>query len=192
MKTRKILFPVSILCLLTQNSHSQTIEAKLFQSFCNKMEKQNRDYGLVNSLEGTMLLEDPVTGKLTVFYGKEESEALKEFKRNDVSRQIEMLNTVELPIFPLKDTVYIIDTNFSFSDLTYKTNRIVFKIEREWAKSKNVSNIYFEKIWLRDDEFHLTIFNQDWRYKLDYSFKMLGNTFNATKLSHLDAKFLME
>ncbi|PSK93149.1 hypothetical protein B0I18_102119 [Taibaiella chishuiensis] len=152
---------------------------------------QNRDFGLANSLEGTMLLADPVSNKITVFYGKE-SEALKEFKRNDVSKQIEMLNTLEYPIFPLKDTVYIIDTNFSFSSLMFKTDQIVFKIERMSTESKNVSNIYFENIWLRDDEFHLTIFNQGWRHKLDYSFKMIGNTFNATKLSRLDPKFLME
>ena len=152
---------------------------------------QNRDFAIVKKLEGTMLLDDPARGKSVVVYGKE-SKALSDFKKNNVSKQMEMLTTLELPIFPLKDTVYIIDTFFSFSTLTYKTDRIVFKIERELTESKNVFNIYFEKIWLRDDEFHLTLFNPGWLNKLDYSFKMVNNSFKATSFRHLSPTFEFE
>lgn len=165
---------------------AQNTEGKLFANFCEGVEKLNQNYSIKKGLTGTVLLFDPVTGEYDIQYGAP-SVTLIEFKKNPKDEQIEILRSINLPIIPLKDTVYVIDTSFLFSsDLTYKARNIYFKSVRENTASKSVSQIGLNRIVMKKNKLILTTFFPNSTELAAFTFSIEGAAFKMIKKTIVD------
>jgi hypothetical protein len=144
MNYKKIfVFFFTIICI---NAKSQNFEIEIFKSICVNLSMEDQKYVQKKRFKGIYLAEDPTTGKKYIKHLADvDKQVLADFKRIEKKEQISILETDSLPIFPLKDTILIIDSiGFFSSDLSLFHNNHFFKI----VKNNNLMNEHFSFLYL--------------------------------------------
>ena len=144
-----------LFCICKINTlQAQKADRKLFENICKQIIRQNDHFLLQKKLHGITELLDPITGKEVIKYPTNANDkVLLNFKKYSQEEQIEILRQDSLPIFPLKETVYIIDTlKFLPENLTFTYNKFHFEVKTVNEVSKNrCSNVYVYAIGIRED-----------------------------------------
>jgi hypothetical protein len=146
---------IIIIFLLCYGFSSNTVKAQgagmqIFEITCDAIAQQNERFLVNRSLEGVaFLVEDPVTGERDImFRGDTTTDAARNFRKLNMAGQLEILMNKSLPVFPLTDSLLIIDTlKFFSAGLNYRSGRYFFKvIRRADERNKNARVIYLSAL----------------------------------------------
>lgn len=135
MLTKKIFILFLLICY-TGLGFSQNIEKQLLKDVCETIIKQN-DYSILKQhLNGYSVIEDPVSGNISIkSSNKVAIDKVQEFNQYNKKEQIELLTGDFLPISPLSDTIIILDTlNFFSEGCTYFSKHYYFEVRRKLIK----------------------------------------------------------
>ena len=106
---------------------------QLLLEICRTLQKQNDDFLLREQLgDDVFLVEDPVQGEQLIMYKEKNNRKIPGyFSRLDTPQQMALLRTERLPVFPLADTLLLVDTFRFFPEgWSYKVGKTLFKVVR--------------------------------------------------------------
>jgi len=153
---KKVILLILSLSLSTV-SLSQAVDSQIFKAVCQEIIKNEENYRIKEKLQGVYIIFEPVSGKDEVIISDTTNLKIRKYAGGlNKERLLSILKTEQFPIFPIKDTVCIIDTfdffpyNFSLkNDHFFKV--ISSKDENSESKlAKNKSYIYLRRIGVRD------------------------------------------
>ena len=110
-------------------------------------------------MAGAMIVEDPITGKEVVSCSGCDSIVQKRIRSYTLEQQIEILKTEDLPIFPLGDTIFIVDTiNFFSECLESVVSNHVFQIVRKCkGKKSNRNDVFLKAVGIRGNNLIISL-----------------------------------
>lgn len=139
---------------------SQSLDVNIFNELCTEFNNQNLRVNQRKVLHnsGVFLEEDIVSGQKEIRYGNSTSSIVVQFKQMPLKKQLQILLSEELPIFPLGDTVLVYDKqNFFPADLIITRNcvfKVIEKLDSQFD-SKNIISI--DKVTLRGNDIVLLL-----------------------------------
>jgi|GEM_PF-4814795 len=169
MKLPLILF-LFLLCSL--RLRAQDLESDIFQGICSGLVRNNNNSPMKKQLKGTQFLIDPVRGDTLIRYTLPTPEVRK-FQSFSKARQVEILSATDLPIFPLKRRLYIVDTlNFFTGDNYANIGGYYFKVVRSIAEAAPSDCLYLYKVGLRQNDLILSFSFSNSKSLNNYYFKI--------------------
>jgi hypothetical protein len=179
-----MIIAVSIVSLTT--SYSQQFEQGLFNMLCKKINEQNSAYLLRTKLKGTHVLEDPVSGEQSISYGSD-SKMLDDFKTLPKNQQLDVLKAPDLPIFPIKDTLLILDQcNFFTNGFHFKTGNVFFVTDDKIGKTKSQKYLKLNLIGARDNSLILSFSTPQSKEFFNFHFGIKAGDISFIKWSRVD------
>lgn len=148
----KFITMVSLLCYGFGNNTvmAQGADTQLFEVTCKAILQQHERFLINKNLAGiAILVEDPITGEQDiVFEGDTTQDVVRNFRKLDRTGQLEILRNENLPVFPLKDSLFIIDTlKFFSAGLSYSSGKCFFKVIRQADKHhENTQAVYLSAL----------------------------------------------
>lgn len=150
MKTKFFFFVLLSIILGRQNAFSQNIEVNTFQKVCSQLFELNHNWMNKQRLKDITILDNASNGEKVLDYKVETPEIIR-FNKFQKKEQQEILSAKKLPIFPLKDTVYISDKNGLFSkDLHWIVNGTYFTSKVKLINSLNITTVNVNGFAFRD------------------------------------------
>lgn len=129
---------------------AQRTDIQLFELTCDAIAQQNEWFVVKESLAGSaVLIEDPVAGaQAIIFKGDTTKDVVRNFRKLDMAGQLKILTNESLPVFPLRDSLLIIDTlNFFEEGLHYRSGKCFFKVIRRADKrNKEIPAVYLSAL----------------------------------------------
>ena len=100
--------PLSTLLLFffcAQNLSAQNMESDVFRSICSRLLQDNNNNAMKKQIKGIQFLIDPITMDTVIRYTNSSPAVFQAYSK---ARQVEILTSNDLPVFPLKNTIYIL------------------------------------------------------------------------------------
>lgn len=192
---RKLSF--LLLCLLCCNdlAFSQSVENVLLKSICESVIKQNEHYLIKQKLTGYVVITDPVNGTLEVKYPTNtDANILNTFSRYSKVEQVDILTNSYSSIFPLADTVLVVDTTKFFSEgATFSNGGKYFKVVRRGTKGKRADkNIYLYAIGVRGNYLIVSVSFKSRNDLINYYFEISQKAITQVKTKELSSNSTVE
>jgi hypothetical protein len=177
------LFLVSITC--TSQLWAQPFQAELFKLLCNEIVKDNALFHRYESCFDAPILIDPITYE-TIDIPQTDLDALgfecwKNLKSAD---RLHYQSLKDIPIFPLKDTIIIIDSSKTLPLKTYNENDIYITVQRKVSPSQSLTNstlIYYYASQTRDNVFMIAFSFPGEKVYYTFHCPLLGEKLNGIK-----------
>jgi hypothetical protein len=118
---------------------AQQIDEQVFRNICAATVKSAKQVELQRGeFVGFYIVEEPISGTREIrHYETVAKRTVEQFNKYSKEEQFSILNADTLPIFPLKRTVYIVDTaNHLHADLSTEINGHVFRVIRKKSDVK--------------------------------------------------------
>ena len=156
---------------------SQNFERSVFRLIGKELSRWNRNIAIKQELKDVFLLEDPGAGGLFIGARDTLEKGYIAFKRKySKVQQIEILSSEALPIFPLKDTLIVVDTVKVLTDRFYKHDGIVFSVVNSPidtnTKGLKTQIIYLYKVGFRDSSLLFAFTLKDIKKYLCFEFNL--------------------
>lgn len=184
---KRIFVFVTVLFFLQLAAHAQNVDKQLFESICQNIVKQNDYLLLRKKLTGVSIVTDPVSGNQTIKYLEAaDNRAVEQFKKYSRQDQIAILNAEALPVFPLNDTILIVDTLRFFSEgISYAIDGYLFKVVRK-AKDRSGSFPYLYATGVRDNNLIFSFSFANSKLLSNYYFNLKAKSFSVYKTTILE------
>lgn len=129
--SKYLIYIFFFLLLHSSSSFSQNLENELFNSLCKELLKKDKYLSFKEQLHGVYIVVDAESFKESIIYPDTlSSDIFKYFKTLEKKEQIDILKCQSFPIYPLRDTTYIVDTLRFFSENISYAGKSFFKVER--------------------------------------------------------------
>lgn len=172
------------LCICSSHAFAQSMEQLLFDNLCKEISFQNSNYLIKKKLDNqAVIVEDPITGEQDIYYNSNTGYVV-DFKKKSKEEQYKILETIELPAFPLKDTIYFNDSLKIFSlDLISKINGKTFIHKGSIEYKPTYSLIGIKSLLIRINSFILACSFPNNTFVSTYNFIYQNEKFSTSNLS---------
>ncbi len=159
-------------------------------NICRALENANDNWGLKSRVMGVSLNEDPITGEKFINIPKVANPSVDSFRQFKFEKQLEILQCDSLPIFPLHDTLYIIDSaKFLDDGISYSSRDHTFRtVQHDHKKYQN--KLFLRTLGIRDNclIFVFSFKETTWNYLIYLDFR--DDDLKITKTLLLDNSIL--
>lgn len=177
------LFLVSITC--TSQLWAQPYQSELFKLLCDEIVKDNGMYLRYENCFDAPILIDPITYE-TVDVPQTDLDAFgnecwKSLKSAD---RLHYQSLKDIPIFPLKDTIIIIDSSKTLPLKTYSENGIYITVQRKANPNQSLANtalLPYYASQTKDNVFMIAFSFPDSKIYYTFHCPILGEQLNGIK-----------
>jgi len=188
----KYVYLTSLIFLFSKSIYAQNVEEDIFKSICFNLIEENENVSAKKQLTGVSLLIDPIKDDTTIKYTVNNA-AIAKFKGYSKGHQIEILTCSDLSIFPLKNTVYILDTLGFFSEgIHLNAKGYSFKIVRSIHELPSSRSMYLYKIGVRQNDLALSFGFFDNKFLKNYYFKLPSASLKISRSTIVEVKSSIE
>lgn len=171
----------------------KNIEKTMFENICKHIITQN-NYALIKkNIKGVSIVADPVSGSEDIVFDKKiDKKRIAEFNKYTKDEQFNILKSEVTPFFPLRDTVFIVDTlSFFSSEMIFAEGSHFFQVLRK-ARIPN-SKVEFVSLFaagVRENNLIVSLLYN--KYLSNFYFELGTPNFQLYKFSTTKMEFSIE
>jgi hypothetical protein len=173
---------------------SQNVEKDILKSICENMIVQNDYYLLKQKLTGFKVVEEPISGLKDIIYPPNaKSTSIDKFMKYNKEEKISILSSFYFPIFPITDTVFIIDSIKFFSEDDYfLKGKQCFVVKRIMNKKSLSNYMILDAVGIRDNNLIISFSFMHSKEIVNYFFYLKPDNIKLFKTSTVDKIPLIE
>lgn len=180
---------IIVAVFLSQISNAQTGDINLFKLVCQELKLMDERVPTKKQFDVLELVYDIKTNEPFIWHNEALSAETKRLMAKYTSEQlIELLGTPELKIFPLSDTLFIIDSSSYFKSTGFTERGTHFTVKKS-CPSQSQKCIYFDKAENRKTEIVLPFYFPEEDYIYNFYFKKEGA---KLRFSKVDMKYWLK
>jgi hypothetical protein len=144
------------------------------KNICEDVIKQNDYFLMKRKLAGFVIVEDPVSASQSLKYPPNvNAVTVEDFNKYSQKEQIAILSSSSLPIFPIVDTVIIVDTLKFFSEgEIFCSGKYCFAVKRKADKKATSKCISIYAVGVRGNNLILSLSFKNSNELLNYYFSL--------------------